>query len=174
MYKAMKRTSNILLLVAFTCFAATLLAQQKGKKVTKKVSTIDSLHGKVSKYARHYVPVYLGHSDLTGGALPKSVFDSLMKQGIYARDSAGDVYSVIGFNFSYAEMNLYEDSIGNLKIEPDYMIEHCEGNMVDANISSSLYNRTKERDTVYIDQVQLLTPDSSSADGNPMKFVITK
>jgi len=170
----MKHTSHILLLVFLMSFAATLWAQKGKQKDSKKqeASNTDSL--KKLRYPRYKIPVYLGYSDIMGGLIPKQLFDSLLKQGIAARDSAGDIYQVDAFNFNYVERTLYEDSIGNLIVVPDYMLERCFGDTITTNISKSIYDRTKAGDTVYIDQILLMTPDSSSATGKTMKFEITK
>jgi hypothetical protein len=165
----MKRTVYILLLVFLTSYAAALWAQNAKQKDNKRQQTDTSVAKKVK-----YIPVYLGHSDIGGGPVPKRVFDSLLKQGIYSRDSVGNVYKVDAFNFSYAERSLYEDSVGNLIVVPDYMSERCYGDTITANVSQSIYSRTKAGDTVYIDQIVLIKPDNGTASGKPMKFEITK
>jgi len=97
-----------------------------------------------------------------------------MKQGLWGRDSSNVEYKVTSFNFTYAERNVYEDSTGNPIILSDYMIEHCDGDTVSATIAASLYQRTKAGDTVYIDQITLLRPDSVGAMGKSLKVVIGK
>jgi hypothetical protein len=165
----MKRTL-VILTIFFSCFIALTLWAQK-KKDTKKAET--AAPAAKPKYAL-LVPAYLGHTSLTGGTLPKPVFDSLLKQGISAKDSSGNAYTVKGFRFNYAELNLYEDSVGNLVKLMDYFIEFCPGDTITSTIAGSIYQRTKPGDSVYIDDIQLLKPDGGSAAGKQMKFVITK
>jgi hypothetical protein len=163
----MKSTTRIVLFVVCAGFAASLWAQQK--KTDKKSEATATK----SKYSTS-VPAYLGHSTWTGGYVPKNVLDSLLKQGVVATDSAGNNYKVVNFRFNYAERHLYEDSIGNDMILTDYMIEYCPGDTLSASIASSIYQRTKEGDTVYIDQINLVRPDDGPAVGKAMKFVVTQ
>jgi hypothetical protein len=125
------------------------------------------------------IPVYLGHSGYTGGPISKPIFDSLMKQGLTAHDSAGTPFSVTEFAFNYAERNFYEDSSGeNSMWLTDYMLEYCKGNTLSPSISQSLYSRTKAGDTVYIDHITLERlqpiPNDVQIFGKGMKFEITR
>ncbi len=99
---------------------------------------------------------YLGHSDYKGGLIPKTAFDSLLKQGISARDSAGNFYPVGGFTFSYKQKNLYEDSVGNLIYITDFFSEYCMGDTMSAAIAENLLSNTRIGDTAYIDQVKVV------------------
>lgn len=172
----MKRTLGTLLGITLLFFTASLWAQKSRKKTTADKSTAKEEQNPVKKYKDYKtpIPVYLGHSDVSGGLVPKHVFDSLMKQGLLGRDSSNVEYKVTGFNFNYAERNLYEDSTGNLMVLSDYMMEYCNGDTVSANIAATLYQRTKEGDTVYIDQLSLMRPDNAGAMGRSFKIVIGK
>lgn len=147
------------------CFATTLWAQN-----VKSVGEQDK------KPVAKGLPVYtyLGTSNLKSGLVSKETFDSLLKQGIRATDSTGTVYKINSFNFNYAERNLYEDSVGNLMIIPDYMLEHCFGDTITKDIAASIYQRTKAGDTAYFDQVIVTRPNGTAAQSTSMKFVITK
>src|SRR5690606_31392253 len=70
---------------------------------------------------------YLGHSDYSGGMISKKVFDSLLSQGLTAKDSTDSNYKVVEFTFGYGERNLYEDPNGKLVIMTDYVSDICIG-----------------------------------------------
>jgi hypothetical protein len=146
--------------------------------------------GKTDKAKKAFVPpVYLGNSDYSGGLIKKKVFDSLLRQGLKSRDSLGNTYRPIGFDFSYAERNLYEDSAANLVVLTDFSSEYCTGDTLSADISTStenaqsIYQRTKAGDTAYFDHIKLhILPgnvifsgrDTLPILGRGMKFVIVK
>lgn len=118
---------------------------------------------------------YLGNSSYSEGLIPKQAFDSLLRQGITAKDSAGNSYKVTGFTFSYGERNLYEDSVGNLIMLTDYFSEYCIGDTISPAIKFMLNeNRTKAGDTAYIEKIKVLLPEGGTVGTKPMRFVITK
>ena len=169
----MRRSVNIILFVCLAGFCLNLLAQAKNSKPKKLFVP----------------PVYLGNSDYSDGPIKKTLFDSLLKQGLKSHDSLGNIYRVIGFDFSYAERNLYEDSVANLIVLTDFSSEYCPGDTISADISrstensESIYKRTKGGDTVYFDHIRLsVLPgnkilsanDTLPVLGKGMKFVIIK
>lgn len=175
----MKRTSIVLLMICATCVAVTVWAQRaKTKPALKPLNSPQYVERKdtlaiVKKPKVYYIPVYLGNSALQGGSISKYVFDSLLKQGLTARDTMGMVYKVDGFYFNYGERNLYEDSSGNMMWVTDYLSEYCPGNMLPAHISGSIYMRTKPGDTTYFDNIKLTRPsDNMPMLGKPMRFEI--
>jgi hypothetical protein len=141
-------------------------------------------------------PVYLGNSTNYGGTIPKNAFIELMKQGLTSKDSLGRLYKVSSFNFTYAERNLYEDSVGNLMVKADFSSLYCVGDTLPETITRyipasqsrvneetlGIYQRLKAGDTVYFDRITVLkytpnatlAPDSTAILGRGMKFVITK
>jgi hypothetical protein len=88
--------------------------------------------------------------------ISKEEFDRLLRQGLTSSDSMGNKYKVVDFDFNYIERELYEDSIGNMKVMTEILFEHCKGDTVTSNISSGIYDRSKAGDTVYIDQVSVV------------------
>ncbi|MBS1774115.1 MAG: hypothetical protein JST82_14750 [Bacteroidetes bacterium] len=159
----MKLVSKIGLVTVACLVAVSLIAQQK--------NTADN---KAKKPKPIYVPVYLGKSDLSSGNITKRVFDSLLMQGVRAQDSAGRVFTVNGFLFSYGERNLYEDSVGNPMVLTDYMTEYCKGDTLTTFIKKNISERSKAGDTVYIDQIMLTSPEGKMGEGRPMRFVIKR
>jgi hypothetical protein len=174
----MNRIVNILLLVLFMAVGVNLLAQKVAKgKTDNKQPGKDAAGGKKI----FLPPVYLGHSDYKGGTIKKEKFDELLKQGLTSHDSLGNRYRVVGFQFSYAERNIYEDSLGNLQAMMDYAYEYCPGDTITSNISASIYDRTKPGDTIYFDRISVVRlqknatqPDDQAIAGRAMKFAIIK
>lgn len=176
----MKRTVSILLVVCMMAFTVTLWAQQGKKKAAGKAESTTTAAAVLPKAVR--IPVYLGHSSFTGGRIPKQVFDSLLKQGLTAHDSLGVAYRVLAFDINYAESQMYEDSVGNLMRLTDYQLEFCPGDTITAGIAASIYQRTKEGDTMYFDHIKLAkfsdnvvySSDSNYTTGKGMIFEISK
>jgi hypothetical protein len=119
-------------------------------------------------------PVYLGNSNLTGGEISRTIFDSLVGQGIKAIDSAGNVYKIDGFTFTYAEVRLYTDSMANLMWLTDYESEYCKGNLLDSNALAAIHDRLKVGDTLYFDNINIIYKNGGIVtNGKPMRFAIT-
>ncbi len=174
----MIRTVSTLLLVFLSMIGIQLWAQQKatGKVVAKA-------EGSYSTRKIFYPAVYLGHSDFKGGNIKKEEFDKLLKEGLFSKDSMGNRYKVIGFEFNYAERQLYEDSAGNLKIMTDFLFEYCPGDTITGNISASIYERTKPGDTIFVNKVRVVKyinktnktlPDSTAILAKGLKCVIVR
>ena len=130
-----------------------------------------------------YPTVYLGHSEFKGGNIRKEEFDKLLKDGLTSKDSMGNRYKVLGFEFNYAERQLYEDSAGNLKVMTDFLFEYCPGDTITSNISASIYERTKPGDTVFVNKVMVVKyinktdktlPDTAAILAKGLKCVIVK
>ncbi len=176
----MKHTVNILLLVFSLAFCLNLFAQQKGK-------------------AKHiFKPtVYLGQSQLTGGAIKKEDFNRFLRQGLTSRDSVGDKYKIVSFDFIYGERILYEDSIGNLKVLVDFNTSYCPGDTITTDMATTvhaeqsktgeespgIYDRIKPGDTIYFDHIRverlaknavISLSDTIPIAGKGMKFWIVK
>lgn len=120
------------------------------------------------------VPVYLGRSNINEGKIPVHVFDSLLKQGLTARDSAGRSYTVNGFLFTYGERNLYEDSVGNLMMLTDLLVQPCDGDSMNAHILDIVKERSKAGDTVYFDDIIVVAPEGYNANGKSMRVILTR
>ncbi len=165
----MHRTITMLLFALFIIPGEHLSAQQTNPDGKHPLNT--AKNAKVFK-----PPVYLGHSQFAGGPIKKDMFSDLLRHGLTSQDSLGNKYKVIGFNFGYAERNLYEDSVGNLISMMDYSNEYCPGDTIsldisrttttdikdylDGNpdnndISRSIYSRAKPGDTIYFDQIHV-------------------
>ena len=162
-------------------WAFTLTAQKKGgKKVVVPRVKIAADTVQEAKQAKNFLPdVFLGHSDFKGGVIKKSRFDSLLKQGLFSHDESGNRYQILDFNFTYGERNLYEDSLANLQVITDYLLEYCPGDTVSRGISSTIYERTKAGDTIFIDKIHVARlrdnqPDSVTILGRPLKCVVVK
>lgn len=128
------------------------------------------------KKPAHSVKVYLGNSNYTGGLIAKKVFDSLLQQGIKARDSAGNNVPVLGFTFSYGERNLYEDANGRPVVMTEYLSEYCPGDTLSPSFQLFVFrdNRTKHGDTVYFDKIKFRNAAGVVTNTEKMRFVLTK
>jgi len=174
----MNRTVKILFLVLSVAVGLNLWAQQKSN------GKADDKGGAMAGKNILLPTVYLGRSEYHGGPIKKEEFDRLLKQGLTSHDSSGNKYKVVAFDFNYGERQLYEDSIGNLKVMVDLVYEHCPGDTITSNVSASIYDRTKAGDTVYIDRVTVVKylsnksnktqPDSAAIGARGMKCVIVK
>jgi len=122
------------------------------------------------------ITAYLGNSDYSNGTIAKRTFDSLLKQGITARDSAGNSYKVTDFTFSYGERNLYEDSTGKLMVLTDYLSEFCTGDTLTTAFKHFVYvdKRTKPGDTAYLDKIRVHVPNGGNLGAKGMRFILTK
>jgi len=134
------------------------------------------VNGDDSKKKLKVFTTYLGSSDYKGGMIPKPVFDSLIRKGVSARDSAGNNYKVSEFVFSYSERNIYEDSTGKLVIMTDYLSEYCLGDTLSPSFQNFIYrdHRTKHGDTVYLDKVKVMLPEGGTVLAVPSRFILTK
>jgi len=186
----MNRIVNMLLLLILAVLIGEgLSARQQAKADSKQTQSAQKI----------YEPnVYLGKSEFKGGPIQKNVFIDLMKQGLTAHGSHGDLYRVTGFDFSYAEQKLYEDSNGKIVMMIDLSSEYCWGDTLSSDIAyarnmlksvyltdssdipKGLYDRVKPGDTLYFDHIRLAdakknpVTDTATIAGKGMKFYIVK
>ena len=165
----MNRITNILLILFAVVFGLGLCSYRKADKQPQHSA------------AKIYMPdVYLGHSEFKNGPIQKNLFIDLMKQGLTAHGTKGDVYRVTGFDFSYAEQKLYEDSAGNVVMMVDLSSEYCAGDTLSSDIAyatnmlksvylndssdipKGIYDRIKPGDTVYFDHIKLVEAAKSA------------
>lgn len=139
--------------------------------------------------------VFLGTSAYTHTCLPVSEFETYMRQGLTSRDSSGNKYKVVGFEFGLLELRWYEDEVGNPMKMKDYSGGYCNGDTLPANIVNpsydndsvmvvpGLYKRMKPGDTLYFDKITVVRykpgtntpmPDSTAIGAKGMKFGIVK
>jgi hypothetical protein len=119
------------------------------------------------------VPVYLGNQ-FSGGTISSDAFRASLAKGLNGKDSLGKTYKVNGFRFTYVERNLYEDSAGNLKVMPDYLMEYCFGDTIISFMRNNIAERAKAGDTVYFEDITLTSPEGMGAQGKGIKLVLTK
>lgn len=115
------------------------------------------------KKAAFIPPVYLGAGNFSGGTISYTNFEHLMKEGVFSRDSAGNTYNVVGFDFIYGELGAFEDSAGEQIFVTDYQRSRCKGNKLSGDIiDANLFGRVKRGDTVVIQSV-MLTRNNNNA-----------
>jgi len=156
----MKRTYQILVLLA-VLFTVGAVAQTKDKEKDKKPKPKP-------------IPVYLANTGRNGGAISVNEFNRLVKQGLTSRDSLGNPYTVNGFLLTYAERNLYEDSVGNLMWVTDFLSQVCYGDSLSTFLKQNITERSKPGDTVYFDQISVISPEGKTAAGQGIRFELTK
>ena len=123
-------------------------------------------------HSKPVMEVVIGTSELSGGPVSKRDFDAFAPMGIRIKDPQGAF--IEGFSFTYAERNMYEDSVGNEKPMTDYLTEYCMGDTLSPIISHTIAQRTKPGDTAFYDDIHIRLPDGKPAIGKSMKFVITR
>ena len=163
----MRRVISVAFAIGLLLVSFGMLAQKAKKDDGKQVAGSDAPVLKI-------VHAYLGRSDYNNGDISKRTFDSLLRQGLTARDAQGTMLKVDGFTFSYAERNLYEDSVGKLMVLTDFFSEFCPGDTVSRGVSLNIYYKTKPGDTAYFDNIKVLLPDGRPVGTKGMKFVLTK
>lgn len=126
------------------------------------------------KKKEYRVPVYLGETNLSGGNIPEKLFDSLISIGLTSKDTLGRPHKVTSFMFTYAERNLYEDAEGNLLWLTDLRSAPSKGDTLETYVLETILERTKNGDTVYFDNITVLSPDTVGYNGKSMMFVLTK
>lgn len=158
----MKRLAQILLIFLGGMIAINAVADEKDKKKEKPKPVP--------------VPVYLGEGDFNGGNIKLSLFDSLIQQGLFARDSNGRAFNVRQFMFTYCERNLYEDAVGNPMIMTDYLAEYCMEGSFNEHQLDALRRRAKSGDTLIIEKILLEAADSTKAGahGIPLKIYLVR
>lgn len=147
-----------------TVSTGILLAQAKTTKTANAKTPAKPKHKPA--------PVFLGNSEQQGGLIAKSVFDSLVRQGLTAKDSAGNLITVTEFRIYYKERNLYEDSAGNYYTDYEVLTDFAKGNKLNSYVA--IQDRTKNGDTAIFDDILVMHPDSVVVQGIGMKFVIGK
>lgn len=155
----------VFLILALVCFGIVFAQTKKAKPNTAKVAP-------KAKYPFKASPVFLGNSELQGGLLPKIIFDSLVNEGLTAKDSAGTIGKVVSFRIYYKQRMLYEDSVGNYYTDIEMLTDHSKSNKLNSYVA--LQDRTKKGDTAIFDDIVVLLPDSNWVQGVAMKFVIGK
>ena len=112
------KANLITILILCTAFYAVA---QKGKMNIQK-SSVETTNKKPKT-----IWAYWGDNTYGDKYMTKRVFDSLIKTPLQSVDSSNKTYSVLSFDMVLAERNLYEDSIGNAIIVPDYSSYNNKG-----------------------------------------------
>jgi hypothetical protein len=161
----MKRISILLLAVGCSVIFYQGRAQQRKAAKGRTQSGARTVVKKLPQ-----VDVFLTGTSIAYEVISKRLFDSLAKKRLYV--PAGG--TVQGFTFTYAEHNLYEDSVGNPLRITDYLVEYCLGDTLSAGIRSSLFDRTKPGDTAYFSDIKVMLPSGQQATGKTIVFPISR
>lgn len=158
----MKRIAQLIVVLLAGFAAMNAVADEKDKKKEKPKPVP--------------VTVYVGNDGYKGGNIAVSKFNSLIGEGLVARDSNGRKFNVRQFMFTYCERNLYEDSVGNPIVLTDYLAEYCMDSKFNEHQLSSLRSRAKPGDTLILEKILLQADDSTKAGahGIPVKLYLTR
>lgn len=96
---------------------------------------------------------YWGDNTFGDKYMTKREFDSLIKTPLQSIDSSKSTYSVLSFDMVLAERNLYEDSIGNAIIVPDYSSYNNKGAVMNENHLNYFINHAKIGDTLFVNDI---------------------
>ena len=106
---------------------------------------------------------YFAHTNFSGGVVKKDTLSKMLRKGIAVRDSVGNSYKVHGFEFGYAERGWFDDSAANPILVVDYLTEYCLGDTLSGGITSSIYDRLKPGDTLFINRVSVYRRPTNTA-----------
>lgn len=98
---------------------------------------------------------YFASTNFSGGVVKRDTLSKMLRKGIAVRDSAGNAYKVHGFEFGYAERGWFDDSAANPILTIDYLTEYCMGDTLSGGVKSSIYDRLKPGDTLFINRVSV-------------------
>jgi hypothetical protein len=135
-------------LITILILCTTFLAFAQKSKTTIQKNSLENTNKKPKTIWAYWGDNTYGDKNMT-----KRVFDSLIKTPLQSIDSSKKTYSVLSFDMVLAERNLYEDSIGNAIIIPDYSSYNNKGAVMNENHLSYIINHSKIGDTLFINDV---------------------
>jgi len=138
------KANLITLLILCTTFLAFA---QKSKTNIQKNSVENTIKKPKTIWA------YWGDNSYGDKYMTKRVFDSLIKTPLQSIDSSKKSYSVQLFDMVFAERNLYEDSVGNAIVIPDYSSYNNKGAVMNENHLSYILNHAKIGDTLFVNDI---------------------
>lgn len=98
----------------------------------------------------------LGCNDMLGEFVAKKSFDSVIAFPLCARDSNNVIYPISGFDLTYAERGLYEDSTGLPIIFTDYTHAKIDGNTLPKKWIDIFKERSYKGDTVFFENIKVV------------------
>jgi hypothetical protein len=134
--------------ITILILCTTFLAYAQKSKTTIQKSSVETTNKKTKTIWAYWGDNTYGDKNMT-----KRVFDSLIKTPLQSVDSSKKTYSVLSFDMVLTERNLYEDSIGNAIIVPDYSSYNNKGAVMNENHLSYILNHSKIGDTLFINDV---------------------
>lgn len=99
-------------------------------------------------------------------------FNRRVEEGLKVADAhySGAVFE--GFDFTYLERNIYEDSVGNLIPVVDALTERCPGDTFTTVAKNAMRYRAKNGDTALFNNMRMRLPDGRLGIGREFKVVI--
>lgn len=151
------------------CCVLTTTADAQKKQVQKKtVKSKTAASGKTAVLLN----VTLGKSAIADSVMTPEEFNRRVQEGLKVANPEFPNALVNGFDFTYMERNIYEDSVGNFIQVVDVLTERCPGDTFTAVAKSAMRYRAKAGDTALFNNMQLLLPDGRTGIGREFKIVL--
>lgn len=162
------RLFSFVLCLATIAFHSNSFAQQKHtqKKTTQSKTTTTS-----SKVAV-ILNVTLGNTSIGDSVMTPEEFNRRVAEGMRVKNPEFPDAKVNGFDFTYLERNIYEDSVGNFIPVVDVLTERCPGDTFTHVAINAMKYRAKAGDTAVFNNMQLLLPGGRTAFGREFKIIL--
>jgi len=137
----------ILFILLFMVLNFSVIAQ-KNNKVVRKNAVETTIKKPKTIWA------YWGSNSSIGDkTINKASFDSLIRTPLLSIDSNNKNYNVEFYDMVFAERNLYEDSVGNAIIVPDYSSYNNKGAVMNESHLNYIINHAKIGDTLFVNDI---------------------
>lgn len=165
----MKKKRLLLLLMSVACcwlsFSVGAQQRQGSGKASKAAAA-------TSKPTAVLVSVTLGNSTVNDSVMTPEEFNRRVKEGLKVADPRFAGAAMEGFDFTYMERNIYEDSVGNFIPVVDVLTERCPGDTLTPVAISAMSYRAKHGDTALFNNIRMRLPDGRLGIGREFKIVL--
>ncbi|MBK7762655.1 MAG: hypothetical protein IPI46_04695 [Bacteroidetes bacterium] len=132
-----------------------------------------NLHENVQADKNYKYKAQLGCTEMQGDFMVKKSFDSIVAFPLCARDSNQNVLPITGFDITYAERGLYEDSTGLPIIFTDYTHAKIDGNSLPKKWIDIFKERSYKGDTIFFENIKVSGNSEQKANGcKPLRIII--
>ena len=136
-----------LFILLFILLNFSVIAQKTNKGIQKNAAETTIKKPKT-------IWAYWGSNNSIGDKMMnKASFDSLMRTPLLSVDSNNKNYNVEWYDMVLAERNLYEDSVGNAIILPDYSSYNNKGAIMNESHLNYFINHAKIGDTLFVNDI---------------------
>ncbi len=99
------------------------------------------------------------------GLIHRDKLSKALKQPLVVKDKDGKEYPVIFFQYLYVNMGIFEDATGKMIVVPDYVTTYARDGKLPQNQLDFFDYNASFGDTLVIENVQFLLPDSTLSEG---------